>query len=135
MDDSLIKSIDDLNMFRSSPALSKEQSSLLMDELNTYIKGADWFTIGIMAQTSEQALRALAEIQKYYNWPFLSPDETNTNNEPVFLKANQKTGNVLLRIEYNLGEGILISCQHYNEKKESKTIGPLPLAFFKKQDI
>ena len=48
----------------------------------------------------------------------------------VFLKANQKTGNVFIRSERGLGEGILITCQYDEDAKESNTFGPLPLDFF-----
>ena len=48
----------------------------------------------------------------------------------VFLKANQKTGNVLIRSENGLGEGILITCQYDNNASEANTFGPLPLDFF-----
>ena len=48
----------------------------------------------------------------------------------VFLKANQKTGNVFVRSENGLGEGILITCQYDEDTKESNTFGPLPLDFF-----
>ena len=50
---------------------------------------------------------------------------------PVFLKANQKTGDIYVRIEYGLGEGILLSCQHNEEGRDADTIGPFPLDFFK----
>ncbi len=132
MQDSQVNSIDDLIHFRSAPLLSREQSDLLMDEMNSFINEADSFTLGIMAKTTDEALKALDDIKKHYNWAFSRPNKPNISNEPVFLKANQKTGNVLLRIEYNLGEGILISCQHYQENKEAKTIGPLPLIFFQR---
>ncbi|MFL0732696.1 MAG: DUF1824 family protein [Prochlorococcus sp.] len=39
-----------------------------------------------------------------------------------------------MRIEYGLGEGVLISCQHNNEEKEADTLGPFPLDFFKIKD-
>ena len=48
----------------------------------------------------------------------------------VFLKGNQKTGNVFIRSENGLGEGILITCQYDEDTKESYTFGPLPLDFF-----
>ena len=48
----------------------------------------------------------------------------------VFLKGNQKTGNVFIRSENGLGEGILLTCQYEHESKESSTFGPLPLDFF-----
>ena len=50
--------------------------------------------------------------------------------EVFFLKANQKTGNVFVRSENGLGEGILITCQYDEGVKESNTFGPLPLNFF-----
>ncbi len=48
----------------------------------------------------------------------------------VFLKGNQKTGNVFIRSEIVLGEGILITCQYDEDVKGSNTYGPLPLDFF-----
>ena len=48
----------------------------------------------------------------------------------VFLKGNQKTGNVFIRSESGLGEGILLTCQYDHESIESSTFGPLPLDFF-----
>ena len=49
---------------------------------------------------------------------------------PIFLKANQKTGEIHARIENGLGEGILISCQNNDDSLATKTIGPFPLDFF-----
>ena len=51
-------------------------------------------------------------------------------NGSVFLKGNQKTGNVYVRSENGLGEGILITCQYDEDSQESNTFGPLPLDFF-----
>ena len=48
----------------------------------------------------------------------------------VFLKANQKTGNVFVRSENGLGEGILITCQYEENSSKANTFGPLPLDFF-----
>ena len=48
----------------------------------------------------------------------------------VFLKGNQKTGNVYMRSENGLGEGILLTCQYEKDSEESFTYGPLPLGFF-----
>ena len=39
---------------------------------------------------------------------------------PIFLKANQKTGEIHARIEHGLGEGILISC-HNDDNSLTKT--------------
>ena len=49
---------------------------------------------------------------------------------PVFLKANQKTGEIHARIEHGLGEGILISSHTHDNSLNARTIGPLPLDFF-----
>ena len=57
--------------------------------------------------------------------------ETADSPGPVFLKANQKSGEVRIRIEHGLGEGILISSQSSDTKKACFTWGPLPLDFFK----
>ena len=48
----------------------------------------------------------------------------------VFLKGNQKTGNVYVRSENDLGEGILITCQYAQDTEGSNTFGPFPLDFF-----
>ena len=48
----------------------------------------------------------------------------------VYLKGNQKTGNVYIRSENGLGEGILLTCQYDEDDQESGTFGPLPLDFF-----
>ena len=56
--------------------------------------------------------------------------ENPNKDGPVFLKANQKTGDIHIRIEYGLGEGILLSCQQEEEKKNTSTFGPFPLNFF-----
>ena len=46
------------------------------------------------------------------------------------IRMVQKTGNVYIRSENGLGEGILITCQYDEKFKESSTFGPLPLDFF-----
>ena len=61
---------------------------------------------------------------KFGNLEFLHADGN------VFLKGNQKTGNVFIRSENGLGKGILITCQHDEDFEESYTFGPLPLDFF-----
>ena len=53
-----------------------------------------------------------------------------TSNGPIFLKANQKTGTIQARVEFGLGEGILISCHYDDNRLDTRTIGPLPLDFF-----
>ena len=131
MVDSEINSLNDLKNFRSAPILNKEQSTTLSKQLSDYMDKADWFTIGIMAPSSRLAILILKEMENRFNWSALNIVEKPVKDGPVFLKANQKTGDVYVRIEYGLGEGILLSCQHNTEGKEANTLGPLPLDFFK----
>ncbi|MDA9701320.1 DUF1824 family protein [Prochlorococcus sp. AH-736-L23] len=126
-----INTLVDLNNLRTAPQLSDRQVKNLLDELEVNIFNADWITIGIMAPYDDMAIEALKSIAKKYS----SIEFGNLNylhaDGGVFLKANQKTGNVFVRSENGLGEGILITCQYDENFKESNTFGPLPLDFFK----
>ena len=120
----------DLNSFRSAPQLSKIQTKKLLEELKSKILGAAWITVGIMAASDFEAVDALKSIsRKYSSIKFLGLDSLNADGR-VFLKANQKTGNVFIRSENGLGEGILVTCQCEEDSAESSTFGPLPLDFF-----
>ncbi|WP_320667520.1 DUF1824 family protein [Prochlorococcus sp. MIT 1307] len=132
--DSEIKSIEDLKNFRSAPILDENQSKILLDELSNYMQDVDWFTIGIMAPSSKLALYLIKEMEKKFNWPSMKLATPLEEEGPVFLKANQKTGDINVRIEYGLGEGILLGCQHNEEQKQTDTFGPFPLDFFKIKD-
>ena len=125
-----IKSLKDLNGFRSAIVLEVQQSKKLLTELINHMQDADWFTVGIMAPSSELALFTLREMECRFDWKAMHIKEKPTDDGPVFLKANQKTGDIYIRIEYGLGEGILLSCQHEEKDKESDTYGPFPLDFF-----
>ena len=125
-----ISSLDDLKGFRSAPILRKSQIKKLFKELERNIKKADWITIGIMAPTENEARGALQTItKKYASIKFRDLDCIHADGS-VFLKANQKTGNVYIRTENGLGEGILLTCQYDEDSEESSTFGPLPLDFF-----
>ena len=125
-----INSLKDLNNFRSAPQLRKSQIKKLLKELGKNIKNADWITIGIMAPNENEAIRALRTIsKKYSSIKFGDLDYLHADGS-VFLKGNQKTGNVYIRSESGLGEGILLTCQYDEESEESSTFGPLPLDFF-----
>ena len=126
-----INKLVDLNNLRTSPQLSDIQVKKLLEELEENISNADWITIGIMASSDNRAIEALQSIsKKYSSIKFGNLDSLNADGG-VFLKANQKTGNVFVRSEEGLGEGILITCQSDEDAKESNTFGPLPLDFFK----
>ena len=125
-----INKLVDLNNLRTAPQLSDIQEKKLFEELEENILNADWITIGIMAPSDNRAIEALQSISKKY--PSIKFGNLGSLNADggVFLKANQKTGNVFVRSEKGLGEGILITCQYDEDTKESNTFGPLPLNFF-----
>ena len=126
-----INNLFDLNSLRSAPQLSKSQREKLLNELELNIVNADWITIGIMASKDFEAVNALRLISiKFTSIKFFNMDSLHADGS-VFLKANQKTGNVYIRSENGLGEGILLTCHYEHEFIESNTFGPLPLDFFK----
>ena len=125
-----INKLVDLNSLRTAPLLSNIQVKKLLEELETNIFNADWITVGIMASHDYEAIEALKSIsRKYTSIKFRDLDSLNADGS-VFLKGNQKTGNVYIRSENGLGEGILLTCQYENDSEESFTYGPLPLDFF-----
>ncbi len=125
-----INKLVDLNSFRIAPKLTNSEVKKLFGELEANISRADWITIGIMATSDIKAVDALQSISnKYYSIKFWDLNSLHANGS-VFLKANQKTGNVFIRSENGLGEGILITCQYDNNASEANTFGPLPLDFF-----
>jgi len=125
-----INKLADLNNLRTAPKLSNIQEKKLLEEVETNILNTDWITIGIMAPSVKRAIEALQSISnKYSSIKFGNIGSLHADGG-VFLKANQKTGNVFVRSENGLGEGILITCQYDEDNKESNTFGPLPLDFF-----
>jgi len=125
-----INNLLDLNSLRSAPQLNKKQLKKLLEELEANIKNADWITIGIMAPSDFDAVTALKSISKKYAFVKFCNLESLNAIGSVYLKGNQKTGNVFIRSENGLGEGILLTCQYDDKSKESCTFGPLPLDFF-----
>ena len=83
-----------------------------------------------MAPSDNSALEALRSISKKYSSIKFGNLNSLHADGSVFLKGNQKTGNVFVRSENGLGEGILITCQYDDDTKKSNTFGPLPLDFF-----
>ena len=125
-----INKLVDLNNLRTAPQLSNCQEKKLLKELEANIFNADWITIGIMAPSNNRAIEALQSISKKYpSIKFANLGSLHADGG-VFLKANQKTGNVFVRSENGLGDGILITCQYEESTKVSNTFGPFPLDFF-----
>ena len=125
-----INNLLDLNTLRTAPQLSNSQVKKILEELEANIFNADWITIGIMAPSDSKAIKALKSItERYSSIKFANLDSLQADGS-VFLKGNQKTGNVFIRSENGLGEGILFTSQYDHQCKESSTFGPLPLDFF-----
>ena len=125
-----INELIDLNQYKTAPKLNFIQSQKLSKELDLKIMNSDWLTIGVMAKSDEEAKIALKTIiQKYSFTSFRNFADLKANGN-VFMKGNQKTGEVYIRSEYGLGEGILLTCQYNDPLKNSITYGPFPLGFF-----
>ena len=125
-----INKLVDLNNLRTAPQLSDIQVKKLLKELEANILKTDWLTIGIMAPRDNRAIESLQSISKKYSSIKFGNLGSLRADGGVFLKANQKTGNVFVRSENGLGEGILITCQYDEDDKGSNTFGPFPLDFF-----
>ncbi len=122
--------LEDLDKLRSAPKLNKKQSKNLLNQLIHLIHKSDWITIGIMSPTLKRGINAVRRIEEKFKYDEMKCITLPSSDGPIFLKANQKTGEIHARVEFGLGEGILISCQNYENSLNSKTIGPFPLDFF-----
>ena len=122
----------DLNKLRSAPKLNKNQSEKLFNELRSIINKSDWLTIGIMSPSLEIGINIIRRIEERFECNKMKCVTLPSSEGPIFLKANQKTGEIHARIEFGLGEGILISCQSNDSSILSSTIGPFSLEFFEK---
>ena len=125
-----INELVDLNKYKTAPILDLNQSQKLSKELDLKILSSDWLTIGVMAKSDIEAKIALNTITHKYPLIFFKDFEDLQAIGNVFLKANQKSGEVYIRSEYGLGEGILLTCQYDDLSKYSITYGPFPLNFF-----
>ena len=129
-----IKQLSDLNNYKTAPKLDFYQSQKLSAELNSKIFDSDWLTIGVMAKSDIEAKVALKTVIQKYSLIQFKDFEGLKASGHVFMKGNQKTGEVYIRSDYSLGEGILLTCQYDDQLKESKTYGPFPLSFFDTQN-
>ena len=122
--------LEDLDKFRSAPKLNRKQSRTLLNQLIHLIKKSDWITIGVMSPSLKKGINAVRRIEEKFKYEEMECITLPSTDGPIFLKANQQTGEIHARVEFGLGEGILITCQHYENSLKSKTIGPFPLDFF-----
>ena len=126
----LINELNDLNNYKTAPSLDLNQIQKLSRQLDIEIRNSDWLTIGIMARSDHEAKDALRTfIQKYSSINFNDFEKLKAIGK-VYMKGNQKTGEVYIRSEYGLGEGILLTCQYNDLSQNSLTYGPFPLSFF-----
>ena len=125
-----INELIDLNNYKTAPILDAYQSQKLFRELDMKIQNSDWLTIGVMAKSDEEAKNAVRTLLKKYSFMRFNDLEILKASGNVFIKGNQKTGEVYIRSEYGLGEGILITCQYDDPLQDSRTYGPFPLSFF-----
>lgn len=126
-----------LRGLRSAPPLSPELRRCLRRELEAAMGACRWFTIGVMAASSEEALRVLRLCEGSWGWTPLQPadaaaglgssSERDPEAGPVFLKGNQRTGLYTMRREPGIGEGLLISGHDAEDPCADDTWGPLPL--------
>ena len=130
MQDIDISKIEHLDTLRSAPRLNEKQSNILLNQAKQIICKADWITIGVMTPSLKKGIDAVRSIEKKFKYNKMKCVTIPESNGPLFLKANQKTGEIHARIEYGLGEGILISCHNDDKSLTAKTIGPFPLDFF-----
>ena len=125
-----INELIDLNNYKTAPILDFYQIQNLTKELDSEIINSDWLTIGVMAKSDYEAKNALRSfLQKYVSIRLKNFEKLKAIGN-VFMKGNQKTGEVYIRSEYGLGEGILLTCHNDDPSKDSITYGPFPLDFF-----
>tara|TARA_Y100000589_G_C26775062_1_gene475411 strand:- start:26 stop:415 length:390 start_codon:yes stop_codon:yes gene_type:complete len=125
-----INDLNDLNNLRTAPYLDELETKNILNQIDKEIINSDWITIGIMANSDVEAKKTLNSIIKKYNFnTFKSFDQLNSIGN-VFLKANQKTGEVYIRSENGLGNGILLTCQYNELSINSRTFGPFPMNLF-----
>ena len=125
-----ISKLADLDKLRSAPKLNIKQSRILMNQLIPIICEADWLTIGVMSPSVDKGIEAIRRLEKQFEYNEMKCITLPKSNGPIFLKANQKTGEIHARIEHGLGVGILISCHNNDPSLIARTIGPFPLDFF-----
>ncbi len=130
VNDQLIQSLSDLNGLRTAPVLSLKQAEKLRFELQNAMSEADWFTLGVMAESPDKALFVVRTLERQFSWPIMKLIESPNYDGPVYLKANQQSGEIRIRSEKGLGQGFLISSHFSNLEKDGETWGPLPLDLF-----
>ena len=133
MAESLV-TLGSLRGLRSAPQTSELERQQLQQELQTAIASCEWFTVGVMAPSAQEAVAALRSLEQGLGWEALVLDPSGEDlakmDGPVFLKGNQNNGRFLVRRESGLGEGLLITGHNPVDPALEDTWGPLPLQLF-----
>ena len=82
-----------------------------------------------MSPSLDRGIFAVRKIEEEFQYTEMKCITLPSINGPIFLKANQRSGEIHARVEYGLGEGIIISCHSEDSSLASRTIGPFPLDF------
>ena len=129
-----LNTLADLNRLREAPTLDNDLADRLRLELANAMAQVDWFTVGVMAPSAREALETIRRLEAQQGWEPMQVLQTTEEPGPVFLKANQISGSIRIRIEHGLGQGILISGHRHQTADDQAgmvaTWGPLPLDFF-----
>ena len=122
--------IVDLKKLRTAPILCEVEYRSIHKELKIIMRDADWFTVGIMAPSFQIGIKIIRRMEEKFKWQRMNIATPISKDGPVFLKANQNSQEIHIRIEYGLGKGILIGCHNNDNSDSSETLGPFPLDFF-----
>ena len=135
MSNPAITGLADLNRLRSAPQLCALERKNLKTELIAEMAHFAWFTVGVMASSSSEAMTCLRDLELAMGWPSMQREDETTISGGVFLKANQSSGCIRIRAEAGLGEGFLLSGHQAESESLSPlsgpTWGPLPLNLFR----
>lgn len=110
--------------------LSPEACQQLCADLQTLVAAADFLTLGICAETVAAAQTALAGYWAALQQPALDSAELPVIAEPCFLKANGRTGRILLEPYEGTYRGVLITVHSDLAEGPSGTYGHFPLNLF-----
>ena len=131
MSDPAINGLADLNRLRSAPPLNAIERKNLKTELIAEMSHFAWFTVGVMASSSIEAMTCLRDLELAMGWPSMQLADETRIDSGVFLKANQSTGCIRIRAEEGLGQGFLLSGHQVESQQSGPTWGPLPLDLFR----
>jgi hypothetical protein len=115
-----------------SRALSYVEQQQVRDAILTLVSGSDFQTLGICADSAQQAMTALGAYLKAFGdrADDLVLPEPTPNDEPIYIKFNTQRRS--LHCDGYIGpyRGVLVTCQSLDLAKSGGTYGHLPLDLF-----